>query len=91
MYIPNTFTPNGDGINDLFMPKGMGFRPESFEMLIFDRWGTMIYKTIDIYKGWDGTIKGTPIQNDVYIYKVKCLTSVRGARKEFAGHITLMK
>ncbi|MGZ3931328.1 MAG: T9SS type B sorting domain-containing protein, partial [Bacteroidia bacterium] len=88
MYIPNTFTPNGDGINDQFMPKGMGFRPESFEMLIFDRWGTLIFKTNDIYKGWDGTVKGALVQNDVYIYKVKCITGVRGARKEYAGHVT---
>lgn len=91
LYIPNAFTPNGDGLNDVFLPKGMGFKAESYEMLVYDRWGNVIFKSNDVNKGWDGTFKGTSVQSDVYVYKIKCISSSRGIRKEHAGHVTLIK
>jgi len=91
MYIPNAFSPNGDGINDIFQPKGMGWKPDQYEFLIYDRWGTLIFKTNDYTKGWDGTIRGTLLPTDVYVYKVKATSSAHSSRKEFAGHVTLMK
>ena len=91
LYIPNAFTPNGDGINDVFQAKGMGFKTEAFEMLIYDRWGNLIFKSNDIMKGWDGTLKGSLAANDVYVYKIKAISNSRGVRKEHAGHITLIK
>ena len=91
MYIPNAFTPNGDGLNDIFQPKGMGWKPDQYEFLIYDRWGTLIFKTNDYTKGWDGTIKGILSPSDVYVYKIKAVSTAHSARKEFAGHVTLMK
>ncbi len=91
MYIPDVFTPNGDGLNDLFIVKGAGFVEEGFEMRIYDRWGELIYKTNDVMKGWDGTVKGTPAKNDVYIYKIRCFTTVQNIKKEFVGHVTLYR
>lgn len=91
LYVPNAFTPNGDGMNDVFQAKGMGFKPESFEMLIYDRWGNLVFKSNDVYKGWDGTFKGVLAPNDVYVYKVKCVSGMRGVRKEHTGHVTLIK
>ncbi len=92
IYIPNTFTPTKqDGKNDVFSVAGMGFLTEGFEMSIFDRWGAVIYKTNEVAKGWDGTVKGggTIAKQDVYIYKIK-LKDYRGRAKEFTGHITLL-
>lgn len=91
LYIPNTFTPNGDGFNDSFFPKGMGFKTDSYEMLIFDRWGNVIFKSNDVYKGWDGTIKGVTAPADVYVYKIKCTGSAHGSKKDVVGHVTLLK
>jgi gliding motility-associated-like protein len=91
MYIPNAFTPNGDGLNDIFQPKGMGWKPDQYEFLIYDRWGNLIFKTNDYQKGWDGTIKGNLCPSDVYVYKIRAVGSSNSARKEFAGHVTLMK
>jgi len=54
LYIPNAFTPNGDGINDVFMPYGMGIQPENYSLSIFDRYGKMIFKTVNINIPWDG-------------------------------------
>jgi gliding motility-associated-like protein len=93
MYIPNAFSPNGDGINDFFQPKGMGWMPDKYEFLIYDRWGNLIFKTNDYTKGWDGTVKGSGgiCPTDVYVYKIKATSSAHSERKEFTGHVTLMK
>lgn len=87
MYIPNAFTPNGDGNNDTFQPKGLGIK--SFTISIFDRWGREIYFNRD-GKGWDGTFKGSIVQDGVYIYTIVAIDNKSG-KKEFKGHVTLMK
>ncbi|MCE3230007.1 MAG: domain containing protein [Bacteroidetes bacterium] len=92
VYIPNTFTPNGDGLNDIFNVKGIGLIAEGFIMEIFDRWGTMIYSTKDILKGWDGTgPKGVAVKNDVYVYKIKIIGANGEGRKEYIGHVNVLK
>lgn len=91
VFIPNTFTPNNDGVNDVFQVKGMGFKPEGFTMEVFDRWGHMVYFGRDVTKGWDGTVKGgTPVEG-VYIYRVKAIGTNGEGRKEFSGHVTLIR
>jgi gliding motility-associated-like protein len=56
MYAPNAFTPNGDGINDVFAPKGTYIDPKKYNLKIFNRWGELVFETIDINKGWDGAV-----------------------------------
>lgn len=92
VYIPNTFTPNGDGKNDLFFPQGVGINMNKFTMYIFDRWGNMIYKTETWPGGWDGTVQGTsrPCQEDVYVYKITTMNP-EGSRKVYIGHINLIR
>lgn len=89
-YIPNTFTPNNDGLNDTFQPKGVGFGEKGYVMDVFDRWGTRVFSSTEFKKGWDGTIKGNPAADGVYIYKIKVATQGNGKR-EFAGHINLIR
>lgn len=91
IFIPNTFTPNGDGLNDIFNIKGVGFKIENFSMEIFDRWGTSIYYTKDVMKGWDGMAKGGLSQDAVYIYKIKVVGASGQGKKEYVGHVTLIK
>jgi gliding motility-associated-like protein len=91
VFIPNTFTPNDDNINDVFFIKGIGLRSEGFYMEVFDRWGTLIFATKDINKGWDGTVKGQKAAEGVYVYRVKVVGNNGTGKKEFKGHITLMK
>lgn len=88
VYIPNAFTPNGDGLNDVFQAKG--FYIEKFEMTIYDRWGEKIFYSDDIYKGWDGTIKGKVIENSVYVWKAT-VVDTKKKRHDLTGHVTLMK
>jgi len=70
LYIPNTFTPNGDGVNDEFKPKGDGLT--KYEMLIYDRWGNMVFYSDDINKGWSGKANGgrDVAQEDAYVYVI---------------------
>jgi gliding motility-associated-like protein len=92
VYIPNSFTPNGDGKNDIFYPLGMGVNPEQFSMIIFDRWGNVIYKT-DVWPGgWDGTVQGTSqvCQVDTYVYKITTYDP-DGSRKVYIGQINLIR
>lgn len=91
VYIPNTFTPNGDGVNDMFMVKGTGMKIDNFSMDIFDRWGTLLYSTKEITKGWDGSAKGAQLPVGAYVYKIKVVGENSQGKKEYVGHVTLMK
>ena len=68
LYLPNAFTPNGDGINDVFFAEGHNV--EDFSLLIFNRWGELIYESQNLYDFWDGTYLGNEVQQDVYVWKV---------------------
>jgi len=89
IYIPNAFTPNGDGKNDIFTGKGEEI--DTFEMMIFDRWGELIYSTDDIHKGWDGRAKDGNLvsQMGVYVYKV-LVKDTRNKRHNFVGSVSLI-
>lgn len=70
-YIPNTFTPNGDNINELFKIVGVGISNQEFEMLIYNRWGQVIFKTNDPSKGWDGKVgSGNEAPAGIYVYMI---------------------
>lgn len=91
-FAPNAFTPNGDGINDLFQVTGTGIISDGFEMWIYDRWGNLIYSTNDISKAWDGKTKSgsEEIMQDVYVWKIN-LKSWDGTKKNFVGHVTVVR
>lgn len=90
VYIPNTFTPNGDGINDGFFAKGVGIA--KFNIKIYDRWGHLLFETNDIDTEWDGNTKGSsePIKQDVYVWKAE-VVDVFHKNHELVGHVALIK
>jgi gliding motility-associated-like protein len=90
IYIPNAFTPNGNSVNDGFIPKGMYIK--DFKMNIYDRWGNMIYETNELSKPWNGSIKGgsEPAMDDVYVYVIK-VTDIQEANHKYIGSVTLIK
>lgn len=92
LYMPNAFTPNGDGINDIFGASGEAIAADGYQLTIFDRWGNQVYTSTDITEGWDGTIKGhVPVQLDVYVWMIQAVDRYYGNRHEFKGHVTLIR
>ncbi|HOZ87630.1 MAG TPA: PKD domain-containing protein, partial [Bacteroidia bacterium] len=90
IYIPNTFTPNGDGVNDDFQAKGVGIA--QFNMQIFDRWGHILFETNDINNPWDGRVRGSanPIMQDVYVWKAT-VRDLFDKPHELEGHVSLLR
>ncbi|MBL7923793.1 MAG: PKD domain-containing protein [Bacteroidia bacterium] len=87
-WIPNAFTPNNDGRNDVFMVKGFGYT--GYEMSIFNRWGERVYTGSNDAEGWDGTLGGEPVKMDVYVYKVD-IRDVFGNPHSYTGRVTLVR
>ncbi|HEX4887809.1 MAG TPA: gliding motility-associated C-terminal domain-containing protein, partial [Luteibaculaceae bacterium] len=90
MYVPNAFTPDDDGFNDTFQPKGIGFAPEDFKLIIFNRWGEEIWQSNNYNHTWDGKIDGRVVQNDVYIWMLTVI-DFTGHKRHFKGHVTVFK
>lgn len=87
--IPNAFTPNGDGLNDLFIPKMKGVY--SFQMEIFDTWGERLFTTHGLEsKGWDGTYRGQLLPPGNYLYKIT-YADRNGTQSSRSGGITLIR
>jgi len=92
IFVPNTFTPNNDGVNDLFYPVTDGIVATDYELLIFDRWGNLIFTTNDLNEGWNGKANGEkdPAQIDTYVWKLNCINLI-GERKKFLGHVNIVR
>lgn len=78
LYIPNSFTPNGDSRNEYFKIFGTGI--EEYEIRIFNRWGAEVYHSNDIDEAWDGTYNGKKVQQGAYTYTFSITTTFGGAR-----------
>lgn len=90
VFIPNAFTPNNNGLNDVFAPKLVGVL--EFKMFIFDRWGNEIFKTEDMNEGWNGRVRnsGEIVQQDVYVYKIFTKDLFRNDHA-YIGTVTIVK
>ena len=92
VFIPNGFTPDGNGLNDVFKPV-LNYITD-YEMFIYNRWGELIFKTNDINIGWDGTYMNNECQIDVYVYKIRYSynNKVGGSVSDYVvGHISLIR
>ena len=88
IYAPNSFSANGDRLNDTFKFTGDGVK--SFHLLIYNRWGELLFETDKIDNGWDGTFKGKEVPAGVYVYKVR-VESYQQTVVEEVGKVTLIK
>jgi gliding motility-associated-like protein len=91
VYVPNAFTPDGDGINDIFLPQVMGEKPDSYELMIFNRWGELIFQSNNLNIGWDGTHKNVKSKEDTYVWKLKVKKRINEDKKEYVGHVNLLR
>ena len=90
-YIPNAFTPDGNGNNDMFRPLFNGSDVLQYEFTIFDRWGKIVFKTTDAEGGWDGSIKGAVAQDGVYNWTMKYRSADNPILAIEQGSVTLLR
>lgn len=88
IFVPNSFTPNEDGLNDIFSPSVIGY--QTFEMTIFDRWSETLYKTNDLSKGWDGKYKGQSCKENTYVWEIATI-DIYGVKHYYIGYLTIIK
>ncbi len=88
VFVPNTFTPNGDGKNDMLFARSNNFKSAYFA--VYNRWGELVFETTDFHKGWDGNYKGMKADPAVFAWYVKgtCLNGNEFFKK---GNVTLMR
>jgi len=91
-YIPNSFSPNGDGANESFKGTGIGIDNTTYQMIIFDRWGNTVFTANDMEKAWDGrrNNKGDVVIEDIYVWKVS-FKDVLGLKHEHHGIVSVLK
>lgn len=95
-YIPNTFTPDANAFNQEFKPVfTSGFSPNSYEMIIFNRWGEKVFESRDSNIGWPGTYGlGNGLnhcQDGVYTYKISYKSATKDKRSVITGHVNLLR
>lgn len=92
-YVPNTFTPNGDEMNNYFTPIfTSGYDPQDYQLLVYNRWGELIFESLDAAVGWDGTYKnGGLVQVGTYTWKIIFGLSMNSEKKTIVGHVNVLK
>lgn len=90
LFVPNAFTPNGDGLNDLFRIRG-GAGIQDFSMQIFNRWGKLIFETNDPQIGWDGTLNGIPQPTGAYAYSIQYTRTDSQSSSQRKGMLQLLR
>ncbi len=91
LYVPNSFTPNGDGKNEVFYVLGNSISPEDFLLRIYDRWGHLLFETTDITQGWDGTYQGKLVQTGTYIWDVQVKEMYSPQKHHHTGHVNVLR
>lgn len=88
VYIPNSFTPNGDGVNDEFRIYSDDIK--RYSLKVFDEDGAEMYSTIQMSDGWDGTKRNVELKQGVYLYRIE-VTFMDETEKFYVGHLNLIR
>lgn len=90
-YVPNAFTPDGDGINEEWIPLGLGVKEDDYSCTVYDRWGRIVFHTTSLYQPWNGNDQGgKPLPAGSYVYSIRTYT-MDLTPKEFLGTVTIVK
>lgn len=88
IFVPNTFSPNGDGNNDVLFVRGRHI--QRMEFMVFDRWGEKVFESAELNKGWDGTFEGRPVDPAVFVYHLRAWC-VDGQQYFTKGNVTVIR
>ncbi|PCI92557.1 MAG: hypothetical protein COB15_17475, partial [Flavobacteriales bacterium] len=91
VFVPNSFTPDGDGLNDYFFPVLRGFDTDGYTFMIFDRWGELLFQSSKVTGKWDGTFKGQPVPLGVYNWKIEARAKGLQKVENRVGNVNVLK
>lgn len=93
VYIPNAFSPNGDGKNELFFVQGKDIATDDFLLQIFNRWGELVFETRDLNDKWDGSSQNNKhfAEDEVFLYRVVVSSKATREKHEFKGTVTVLR
>ncbi len=93
LYVPNTFTPDGNGFNEVFLPIASGMVAEDHELMIFDRWGKLVFNSTDPSEGWNGAMNnsGEVLPSGVYNWRLVERPAGSSDKKDWFGTVTLLR
>lgn len=91
IFAPNTFTPDGDEFNQSWMVHMSGIDVTDFELVIYNRWGEIVWESYDVSVGWDGTYAGRPVQDGTYTWMIKCADLTNDNKYTFEGHVNVIR
>ncbi|HEX2618032.1 MAG TPA: PKD domain-containing protein [Flavobacteriales bacterium] len=91
VYVPNAFTPDGDGVNDGWRPIMKDLDPKSYMLRVFDRWGKIVWSSQSQDDRWDGRVSGSDPVLGVYAWKLDVRDAVGGYAHTFLGHVTVVR
>lgn len=91
-YVPNSFTPDGDEVNPMFLASFIGdFDEFNFELSVYDRWGQSVFTTKDVYYGWDGTFNGEYVPDGTYTWVIDYKRKYNDERQTIHGHVNVLR
>lgn len=90
-YIPNTFTPNGDGVNQTWKVYMGGYDFSNYDLSVYNRWGELIWQTTDVNSEWDGTYKGNKVSDGIYTWSLVTKDIVTDKKYYYNGHLNIIR
>lgn len=93
VHVPNAFTPDGDGVNDVFLPVLYGFDVRSYRLTVWNRWGEPIFETADEHQPWDGRTAAARdvVQDGDYVWQLELSAQGTVERRRMSGHVTVLR
>lgn len=91
LHVPNSFTPDNDGVNDFFSPVGEKISENGYEFRVFDRWGNLLFITANTADTWDGTSSGVDMPAGIYMWTVTSIDGNNGERHRNRGHVQIVR
>ena len=91
-YVPNSFSPDGNEVNNVFQPVfSEGYDPDFYSLRIFNRWGEVVFETTEVTNGWDGNYRGNMCQDGTYVWSISFKAGTSDLVYRYEGHVTLIK
>lgn len=90
IYVPNTFTPDGNQYNNMWKPSIIGLSDDGYELLVFNRWGELVWETQNLQEAWDGTYKNVRVKEGTYVWKLEGVQRHTKEILKWTGHVNVL-